>query len=347
MTKENQIKTSVLAGLVLSSLAGMDASAQANDPEQLNRFRLAYRPGFNISASFNEINMPAVGPAQSGVNHEYVDGFNRVDRSGNALGLTSFFGYQNQSQVQSDSVLMHGFTSDSVKDVGNDPAHGLELSYDRQLGTIGKFTWGLEGAFNWTDVDLSDSGTDNLRAITDRYNIPRDLSGNLITLPQAPYAGTFTGPSGNNPGNTVLGDLPQRTSAAISGATAYRSLDAGIYGFRIGPYLEYPFNEKFSASLSGGFAFAYVDSSFDYRESWFDQFTQRTHVRAGSDSKQDWLFGGYVGGTVSYMFTKQFSAFVGAQYQNLGRFSQTANGKEASLDLSKSIFVTVGVGYSF
>ena len=41
-------------------------------------------------------------------------------------------------------------------------------------------------------------------------------------------------------------------------------------------------------------------------------------------------------------------AFVaGAQFEDVGQYTQTLNGKQATLDLSKSIFVTVGLSYSF
>src|SRR5213083_1805563 len=84
-----------LAFILTTSLA----SAQ-NEPERfsglkpefaegppLNRLSLSYRPGFNITAKFkNQSLSPALnpGPAIAGVDHNYDNGYNRVDQSGNA-----------------------------------------------------------------------------------------------------------------------------------------------------------------------------------------------------------------------------------------------------------------------
>ena len=45
-----------------------------------------------------------VGAALGGVNHQYQDGYVRVDSSGNAGGLTSNWGYQNGAQVVGDTL---------------------------------------------------------------------------------------------------------------------------------------------------------------------------------------------------------------------------------------------------
>lgn len=37
----------------------------------------------------------------------------------------------------------------------------------------------------------------------------------------------------------------------------------------------------------------------------------------------------------------------GAPFEDVGRYTQTLHGKQATLDLSKSIFVTIGLSYSF
>jgi hypothetical protein len=59
------------------------------------------------------------------------------------------------------------------------------------------------------------------------------------------------------------------------------------------------------------------------------------------------LAGGYVGANVSYALSKSWSALAGVQYQNLGRYKQNLGSKQAELDLSKSVFVNVGFGFSF
>ena len=68
---------------------------------------------------------------------------------------------------------------------------------------------------------------------------------------------------------------------------------------------------------------------------------------AGSDSHSDWLPGGYVAGDAAGAPTDQWALVAGARFQDVGHYTQPVNGREASLDLSKSIFVTLGLTYSF
>ena len=59
------------------------------------------------------------------------------------------------------------------------------------------------------------------------------------------------------------------------------------------------------------------------------------------------LLGGYAGVNVSWRFSEQWSAVAGAQYQNLGTYVHTFGSQRIELDLSQSIFLTFGLGYSF
>ena len=45
--------------------------------------------------------------------------------------------------------------------------------------------------------------------------------------------------------------------------------------------------------------------------------------------------------------TQRATAFVGVQYQALGKYEHTEGGKKAVLDLNQSIFFSVGLGYAF
>ncbi len=128
--------------------------------------------------------------------------------------------------------------------------------------------------------------------------------------------------------------------------TGERKLEADVYGLRLGPYFQFPISEKFSVDLSGGLALASVNTKFKFNETVTTP-TTGSFLHSGSGSHSDLLVGGYAAGTVSYAFSKAWSASLGAQYQLLGRSSHKVGGKEAQLDLGNSVFVTVGVGYSF
>jgi len=353
--------------LIASLMAASAVSAQTNSGNDtfgitlgegtvppLNRFGLSYRSGWNISAKFknsggfSQLNDP--GPATSGADHRYDDGYNRVDRFNNDHGpgaenTTWFWGYQNASQVPGDGfIYMHSVSSSqesSSKEKDGDPQHGVELTYNRQLGRVGRAFWGVEGAFNFTDVTIRDQSAGGRNVTTDRY----DLGG--IIPPEPPLNNT----SGHGPGSfegpgPLISALLVRTISSAS-TTGDRNIEASLYGLRLGPYVELPLTEKLGLSFSGGLAIGIVDSEFSFRETVVSPSTGATVVRSGSDSEDDVLVGAYIGANFLYAITEAWDVSVGAQYQYLDGYSHRVSDKKASVDLGKSVFLTVGFGYSF
>jgi hypothetical protein len=331
--------------LAAASFAATNVIAQQTATSDPNWISLSPYLGFNISARFKHLGnvSPASQPgptAGGGVDRTYDDGFVRVDSSGNQGGLTWFWGYNNASQVQGDTLRMHSGASASANgalEKGNDPQMGFELAYGRRLGEVLRGHWGLEAAFGFTDISIRDNrsltGTGLLA--TDAYS----LGG--IVPPQAPYSGSFSGPG------PLIGDAPTRTAASTSLlVTGKRTLDAQLYGLRLGPYFELPITKRFAARLGAGLAVAVVSSDFSFNET--AAFASGPSVsRSGSNSNNDILAGGYFSGQLSYAVTERTSFFAGAQYQYLGKSSQSAAGGAAVLDLSHGIFVTLGVRLSF
>jgi hypothetical protein len=346
-------RTFVSASLFMAAIASAQETGprwlnlRANDdnPAPINRFRLGYRLGFNINAKFKnvagltQVNDP--GQAVSGANHNYDDGYNRVDRTGNNHGETVAtwnWGYEHSGQVQGTTfIFMHSSSAsaETVSERDGDPQMGLELSYNRQLGRIGKCFWGLEGAFNYTDVSIRDGqpADRSVSLTTDRY----DLVG--VTPPQPPYHGSFEGPG------ALINDVPTRTqSAAI--ATGVRKLGADVYAFRLGPYLQAPLGKRWTASFSAGVALAAIQSDFQFQETVVAT-SGETAFRSARDSQDEFLVGGYAAATLSYAINDSWSLFANAQYQYLGSYHQNLSDKQASVDLGKSVFVTFGAGLSF
>ena len=54
-----------------------------------------------------------------------------------------------------------------------------------------------------------------------------------------------------------------------------------------------------------------------------------------------------VAGNISYALSDSWALFAGAQFESVGQYTQTLKGQQATLDLRRLIFVTVGVSYSF
>jgi hypothetical protein len=59
------------------------------------------------------------------------------------------------------------------------------------------------------------------------------------------------------------------------------------------------------------------------------------------------MWGYYVGLDATYKFNNRWGADVGVQFQDLGIYSHNFGGRTAQLDLSQSIFIQVGISYSF
>jgi hypothetical protein len=333
-------------------------------PENRNRLALSYRMGLNISVDFKKLGgFPALtdpGPSTgSTANRNYDNGYNRVDISTNAGGLTWNWGYQNANQIQGNSIVLDSSSSlnnGSSNGHQNDPQHGLELSYSRELHRSDNDKWrfGLEGAFGLSFIDVSDSSTvlTTVNRITDTYTVP----GGVFVIPSAPYNGTFQGP-----GPVISSSLGTgtgvRTITAIPGAavvTGERALDANVYMIRLGPYLEIPLSRKFSAILNGGLTLAFADVDFTYRETVTIAGVGSVS-RSSTGGETDFLVGGYIGGAISYAVTKEISVFAGAQWEAAGSSvsnsrllnNQVDTKKESVLDLGKSIILNFGVAYSF
>jgi hypothetical protein len=131
-------------------------------------------------------------------------------------------------------------------------------------------------------------------------------------------------------------------SASISGE---HDFSAHLFGFQFGPYLEVPISKSIAFSLSGGFALVYVNSDFSFS----DIVTTGgiSSPVSGSGSHSEWRPGGYVAGNISVALSEKWSVAAGVQFQDVGRYTQKVDGMEATLDLSKTIFATVGITYSF
>ena len=95
------------------------------------------------------------------------------------------WGYQNASQVNGTTeIFMHSTSSvgEATTGADADTQMGVELTYHRQFGRIGKVLWGIEGAFNYSDLTIKDSDpqSHSVSLITDRYG----LEG--VTAPSRP-----------------------------------------------------------------------------------------------------------------------------------------------------------------
>ena len=330
------------AALTLSATLAV----MGQETTEKNRFAISYRPGLNIKGTFSGIGAAGTrrsnpGPPTGGVDHEYDDGYVRVDSTNNGLDLTWNWGFERPEQVVGDDLEMR--SSSTMADgrrSTDDVQHGFEVTYGRELGVVRKARWGFEGALNYTYVGLKESGSAPVTTVTtvDTYDVsgidPFDPPGS-----QTPYRGTFAGPG------TLIPDAPisrrQEITAGGAVVTGKRELDANVFGMRIGPYIDLPLSSKWLVTLNAGFALVSVSSDFKFSEALFGQTLR------GSDADFEVLPGGYVGANISFEVARATRLFAGAEYQYVGDFTQDAGGKRAKLELGNTVFVKAGISYSF
>ena len=339
---------------------GLPYTLQAPAPEHLNKIGLNYLMGLNISVNFQRLGGLALsdpGPVTgTDVNRNYDNGYVRVDSTGNNHGGfigTWYWSYQNPNSFQGDHLVVQSYASrpnGSSDGHQDDPYSGIELTYSRQLLRGEHWRAGLEAGFGWTPISIMDSSAVRTKAY--RTNDTYFGSG-VEAWPLPPGPATYTGPG------AVIDAAPtDRSTDVLPGAavvTGSRQLEADLFLWRLGPYIEVPLSEKFSAIFSGGLTLGLAHSSFSFQNeqvtitdpTYLNDPLQLAQRRSGSGSETDFLVGGYVGGSLSYALTRDLSLALGARFQAEGQTLSDAKGKQALLSLGQSVYVTFGAAYSF
>jgi hypothetical protein len=328
--------------------AGVSASAEQDNYTYLdstNRLTLSFRLGFNIHAKFTGIGTTAG-------NGYYYDGYVLTDSTDNFLGLTSYWGYQNATQYSQlgdnnqppNSFVFHKPSSaglpPSISDSDN-PHPGAELTYDRQLGV--KEDWhnlryGVEAALNYMPISMENNNPYNVGVTTDTYI----FGGVPGQIPVPGHQGLFSG----NPGDPVL--VVPGTGVTTPGGTllTQNHFDADLWGGRLGPYVELPLSEKLNLRLSGGLALGLLDGS----GSWQEKLSLNGNTLgtlSGSGDNFDVLWGYYASLDATWQINRRWAIDGAVQFQDLGTYSHDFGGRGVQVDLSRSLFLELGVSYSF
>jgi hypothetical protein len=359
--------TPVIGSLVLATAASAEqvvlapaASTEQDwqtDSNSTNRITLSLRFGLNISGKFKGVGSsfssgaPLSGGRRTpnGDPYNYDNGYVLTDISGNYGGQSWYWGYDNASQVNSSAntiafnhTVATGFPSENSGD--DSPYVGAELTYDYELDL--KEHWhnlhyGVEGAVNFMPIEFNSGGRYNatLSRQTDTYGYTPGT-----TPPTAPYQGSYGGP-----GFVINVPPVSSITALVPGATflAQQHFTANLWGFRLGPYVELPVSEKLDLHFTVGLALGLLDSETSWKEILTLPGGGGSLAVSGGGSNISVLSGYYLGLNAAYQFTGRWSVEAGVQYQNLGTYDHNFGGRVAELDLSKSLFVHAGIGYSF
>ena len=361
--KKNQSgwKLPVTGALLVATAVSAEQSAQTS-LNSTNRVTLKLRLGFNISGKFNGVGStfgpgsPLANPriTPHGDKYNYDDGYVFADGSGIKDGLTWYWGYDSTSQVQAsgaNSIDMHRNSATGLpKGSGDDldtPSVGAEISYAYQLGKKvdddgRELRYGIEGALNWMPVAFGGYGIYNLTLArtADTYGYFPGATPPSATLP---YQGSFGGPG------FVIQTAHSGIVTPLGSGTlnVNQDFDGNLWGARLGPYLEYPFTDKFSLHLSGGLAVGLLQANAAWSEDLTLAGGGGTSRVSGSGNDVSALWGFYVGLDAQYQFNPRWGVELGVQYQDLGTYSHDFGGRTAEVDLNNSIFVHLGISYSF
>lgn len=352
-------------------LAASAVRAATNEPALLlepktiskNHLILSYRLGLNITADFRRFGGfnflhdpgPDTDPMADTI---YDNGYIHPDITGNNHqpgfpDTTWNWGFQGGNAVQGDSIILHSTSSpaDAVSKNNDDGVnHGFEISYQRELKREAKWRGGLEAAFGFTTLLISDERIlhNEVNQITDTFAVP----GGVEVIPGYPfgpndsYSGSYAGPGPLLNSSLDPGQRVRTVVTDVTTITGRRELDADIYLFRLGPYVEFPLTEKLSLFVNGGLNIAVGATDFSFTETiTFDNATRA--VRKDTGSQTDVLVGGYAGGGLAYALNDRWGVLAGAQFQTAGRSINEQGGKQSVLDMGATIVVTVGISYSF
>jgi len=310
--------------------------------ENLNLFSFGPSFGINFKAEFNNgtpiLNNVNPGPPAGGANHTYNDGYVLVDSSGDAGGLTTYWGYQNASQYNaagSGSMQFHAVQPGGSSSATGNPQYGGELIYQRVISSLPSMSgdWGLEFGFEFTDLDLHNNLGGTVPVTTDSYQL------NGVIPPGAGYNGTFNGPG------PLLGDTPTRTITSAT-VTGYQKLSGQLLSFRLGPFAEWNLTSKLSLAASVGLTLAPATVDYDFSETYAIA-GGGIYAASGHSSETKLLYGPYAGAILRYDFNKCWGVYVGARFQNLTDLSQSTGGSSAQLDPGITFYGTVGVIWKF
>jgi hypothetical protein len=344
--------------LLLAATAGSPASAQepmayswletsAGEESWPRHFRLGVMAGLNLKADFNMtgtsfgVSGSQPGAAISGVDHFYDDGYVRVDQTGNAGNMTSFWGYNNASQVSGGALRFQStssFAASGTASEDGDLQPGLDLAYGGHLFRFHNALVGWELGFGWLGIDIEDRNPLGIVATRTSHS----FSTGGIVLPTAPYNG---GSSGIGP---VISDVPNvQPGSPIGGTlTGSRTLDVSLYSLRFGPTLHWELPWQFAFQFSAGAAVGFVAGDLKFNEVLLLDDGGRAYNR-GEYSDSKFLFGGYMGATLMYHTVENGDFYIGAQYMPLGNATFSGGGREAKLNMSGGVYISAGVNWPF
>lgn len=344
------MKTKQVVGLGLASLCGAIVAQGAEAVAGLNRVSFNARFGFNTRATFRADTGSALAntdPLALGLNRIYDNG-NVNGTVAPASPFTTTYAYDATALVNAvapGSLTLSATTAspeDNFKGTSRDVQYGFEIGYGRELGRVGDGTapWGLCAFFNYSPADYRNNATrtGNLTVRTDTF-----LSS-VFPLPAGPQ--DFS--AGTGPQISSTPTIPSTETTVPAVANLATKLEGDLYGFKFGPWIEFPLGDRIGVQFRGGVAVMEADLKLRWNES-VTAVPGDLRARPGNFSRESdaCLIGGFVGVQASCRIYENWALLIGGEYQTLGQHTISNSGRSAKLDLRDGIFLTAGLGVNF
>jgi len=337
----------VLSGQSARGDTWLDLFGPPPEPGEWSRqFRVGALAGFNLKAEFSmsgrfPVSGSNPGAAGGGQNHDYDDGYVRLDATGDNGGLTWNWGYDDASQLSGNRLSYRGtesFTTAGSATVNGDAQIGFDTAYGGRITQLWGGVLGWEFGFGFLPVSI----TDNLSLPASVTRVVHSYDASGIDLPAAPYRGSFNGPG------ATISDIAVVESTEIVPATlgGSQTLDVTLYNFRLGPTLQWELHPRVAVAVSAGAAFGIVTGDLKYNETLL--FTDgSTANNQGQVGDTQLVYGGYVAGTLLYHAVKNADFYVNLQYMPMSTATFSGSGREAKLDLTGGLYVSAGLSWPF
>lgn len=346
--------------LISIASAGNDPKGVIDMPVERSRWSLGASASFlgGVDAEFKDFggwNSPnAVPPALAGTNRNYDNGFNGVDGTGNAGGLTWNWGYQSPAQYDpatgSISMSIYQGASSGGRGADSDDWHpGLEVFAYYDMGELAglaprgvsaRWGWKLAAAWRHLGMESSRSSWSDVTYVTDAFSVAPGL-----IPPTAPYTGSITGPG------PLISDSGTRTTGTITNGaliSGKRELDIELFGFDAGPYVEFQITRRFHFKGEAGVSLAIANAEYSHH-STTSIVGSGASTQSSGGRHSDWslLPGFFVGATAEYQLGEQWSLYGNLRYQFLDDLEISAASSKATVDFSSGLVVGLGALYHF
>jgi hypothetical protein len=308
------------------------------DDDWTRHFRIGAMVGLNISANFSMKGKFTIPGNNTGI---YDDGYVRVDDTGNAQGYTSYWGYNNQSQLGGSTLTMHSTTSYSASGSSEESGSafpGFEMAYGGNLWDWGRTRIGWDLGFGLVPINITDNQP--ITGVSVKQTVHQFNTG-TINVPSAPYQGPYN--SAGNP--TIFSNFTSYNTTNSGTITGSHTLDVMLYTVRLGPSLYWDLNKDFGLSVGVGPAVGIVSGSLKYNE----MITTTTSASSkGQVDATDLVYGGYANAMLLYHVPgENGDLYLGAQFMSLGNATISGGGRQGQLNLGGQIYITAGINWPF